>query len=62
MPNHNEGGGTNKATVVSDSVVLPTPKQTEKKKITTTQILPMEEGQDVDACSANEKIACKLAT
>lgn len=46
----------------SHSRALATPKQTEKKNHTTTQILPMEEGQDVEACSANEKNVCKLAT
>lgn len=45
----------------SDSGAPPTPKQSEKKNHTTTQILPMEEGQDVEACSANEKNDCKLA-
>lgn len=50
------------AAVCSGSGALPAPKPTEKKNHTTTQILPMEKGQDVEACSANEKIVCKLAT
>lgn len=33
-----------------------------KKNHATTQILPMEEGQDGKACSANEKNACKLTS
>lgn len=45
----------------SDRGAFPSPKQTEKKNHATTQILPMEEGQDVEACSVNEKNVCSLA-
>lgn len=37
-------------------------RREKKKKNTFTQILPMEEDQEVDACSANEKNVCKLTT
>lgn len=47
------------AAVCSDSGAL---KQSEKKNPTSAQILPMEEGQDGEACSAKQKNACKLAT
>lgn len=47
----------------SDRGAFPSPKQTERKKNhATTQILPMEEGQDVEACSVNEKNVRSLAT
>lgn len=58
LANHREVGGTKRLWQWSS----PNTETDRKKNHATTQILPMEEGQDGKACSANEKNACKLTS
>lgn len=61
VANRHREGGTNIPVKILSVKLSHHRNRLRKKNHATTQILPMEEGQDAEACSVNEKNVCSLA-
>lgn len=61
VANRHREGGTNIPVKILTVKLSHHRNRLRKKNHATTQILPMEEGQDAEACSVNEKNVCSLA-